>query len=322
MRYHHRVKNLQSVVFFGTHELAVPALEALGGLGIVPKLVVTRPRAGLREVDNSHHPVRDWARDAEVKTVRSRRAIDPELHEKIAALEPDLLVVVDYGRPLPPELLDVAARGAIEVHPSLLPKLRGAHALRAALAAGESKTGVSVFQPAEEPWGGPILLQEELEIVDHESFGKLLPRAQEMAVELLIKALKKVDRGKGKPKGKAQKDDNATHVPQIGGRHRKAPWSMAAAKVYDRLRAYSPPGMMAYYSYRPVEILSGTAMEWVEAPYGTTGTYLGMRQGKLAVLCGDSTVFGIERLRRPDAEPQGASAFARAEELRVGDRFV
>ncbi len=322
MRYHRRVKNLQSVVFFGTHELAVPALETLSGLDIVPKLVVTRPRAGLREVDNSLHPVRDWAREAEIKAVRSRQALEPELHERIAGLEPDLLVVVDYGRPLPPELLDVAARGAIEVHPSLLPKLRGAHALRAALAAGDSKTGVSVFQAVEEPWGGPILFQEELEIDGHDSFGKLLPKAQEVAVELLAQALKKVDRGKGKPKGKPQKDDNATHVPRIGGRHRKAPWSMEAKYVHARLRAYTPPGLMAYYSYRPIEILSGTSMEWVEAPYGTSGTYLGMRQGKLAVLCGGSTVFGIERLRRPDGEAQGASAFARSEELRVGDRFV
>ena len=198
-------------------------------------------------------------------------------------------MVADYGRALPPELLDVAARGAIEVHPSLLPKLRGEHALRGALAGGLNKTGVTVFQVAE---------------------------------ELLAKALQKVDRGKGKPKGKAQNAKIATRVPRFGGRHRRTPWAMKASQVYDRLRAYTPPGLIAHCRYRPLDILAGKPMEWVEAPYGTTGTYLGMRNGKLAVLCGDATVFGIERLRRPGDEPASASVFARAEELRVGDRFI
>ncbi len=105
-------------------------------------------------------------------------------------------------------------------------------------------------------------------------------------------------------------------------RHRKAPWSLEAPQVYDRLRAYSPPGLVAYYKYRPVEILHGMSMGWVEASYGSTGTYLGMRQGKLAVLCGNTTVFGIEQLRRPDGEVQSASTFARDESPRVGDLFI
>ena len=323
------MKNLNTIVFFGTHELAVPALDTMAGLELTPKLVVPRPQAGLGGDDPagsaSRHevsPVRAWAREHGVDAVRSRRAAEPALHERIAALEPDLVVVADYGRALPPELLDVAARGAIEVHPSLLPKLRGEHALRGALAGGLNKTGVTVFQVAEEPWGGPVLFQEELEIGEAETFGELFPRAQELGSELLAKALQKVDRGKGKPKGKAQNAKIATRVPRFGGRHRRTPWAMKASQVYDRLRAYTPPGLIAHCRYRPLDILAGKPMEWVEAPYGTTGTYLGMRNGKLAVLCGDATVFGIERLRRPGDEPSSASVFARAEELRVGDRFI
>lgn len=322
------MKNLRSIVFFGTHELAVPALDSLVELDLTPELVVTRPRVGLAAAEDGadsaeiENPVRAWSQERGVEVVRSRRAAEPALAERIAALKPDLLLVVDYGRALPVELLDAAPRGAIEVQPSLLPKLRGEHAVRAALAGGEKKTGVTVFQLNEEPWGGPVLFQQELEVGTDETFAELLPRVRELAGELLEKALKKLDRSKGKPKGKPQNAKIATRVPQIGGRHRRAPWALKAARVYNRLRAYSPPGLLAYNKYRPLVILAGKSLEWVEAPYGTTGTYIGLRGGRLAVLCGDSTVFGIERLRRPDGEVTSASTFARDEELRVGDRFI
>lgn len=318
------MKQLKTIVFFGTHELAVPALETLAGLELTPRLVVTRPRTGLADAnqDSPGHPVREWTREHGVRTVRSRRAAEPELQEEIAALAPELLVVADYGRPLPAEIVETAAQGAVEVHPSLLPKLRGAHALRAALAAGESKSGVTVYQVDEEPWGGPVLLQEELAIGPTETFRDLLPRAAEISNKLLAEALRKYDRGKSKPKGKAQNQKIATATPTFGGRHRKAPWTLQSSEIYDRLRAYTPPGLFAYYSYRPVEILSGIAMDWVNAPNGETGTFLGLRQGKLAVLCGNATVFGIDQLRRPGQSPQSASDFARLESVSVGDRFV
>ena len=323
--YHRRVKKIRSLVFFGTHELAVPALEQLAELELTPQLVVTHPRAGYApgDSDSRPHPVLDWSRRHGVDFVRSRRAAEPELRERIAGLEPDLLVVVDYGHPLPAELLEAVACSAIEVHPSLLPDLRGAHALRAALAAGMGTSGVTVFEVSEEPWGGPVLLQEKIEIDDRETFDELLPRGAELSCKLLSEALRKLDRSKKKPSGKPQKDSKSSvPAPRIGGRHRKAPWSLEAERVYDRLRAYSTAGLKAYFHYRPVEIVSGIPMEWVEAPWGASGTYLGMRQGKLAIICGGSTIFGIGRLRWPGGEVQGASEFALAERLVVGDRFA
>ncbi len=323
--YHRRVKNIKSLVFFGTHELAVPALELLAELELTPRLVVTHPQAGFARSPDAPvpHPVRDWARENGVDLARSRRAVEPALHERIAGLEPDLILVVDYGRPLPAELLAAVPCSAVEVHPSMLPHLRGAHAIRAALSAGMKKSGVTVIELNEEPWCGPILAQQELVIGEREVFGDLLPRARELSCKLLTQTLRKLDRAKGKPRAKPQKESpKAAKAPRIGGRHRKAPWSLKAERVYDRLRAYSPAGLKAYFRYRPVEILSGMPMTWVEAPYGSSGTYLGMRQGKLAVLCGEGTIFGIGRIRWPDGDIIAAGDFAFAEKLEVGDRFA
>lgn len=322
--YHRRVNKIKKIVFFGSHELAVPALGLLLELELTPQLVVTHPRAGYARADDPPvHPVIDWARDHGVDFVRSRRAAEPELRERIAGIDPDLMVVVDYGRPLPAELLEAIPCGAIEVHPSMLPNVRGAHALRGSLAAGMKTSGVTVFDVTEEPWAGPVLLQKELEIDERETFDQLLPRAQEITCKLLSQALRKFDRAKKRPKGKPQKVTKSTvQAPRIGGRHRKAPWSLKGADVYNRLRAYSSSGLKAYIRYRPVEIVSGMPMTWVEAPYGSSGTYLGMRGGKLAVICGESTIFGIGRLRWPDGEVQSAADFAFAEKLEVGDRFA
>ncbi len=319
------MNKIHSIVFFGTHELALPALETLLELEATPTLIVTRPFASyaLDEEDDSSHPVAEWAQQQGVDLVRSRRATEPELRERIAGLKPDLMVVVDYGMPLPAELLEAVEASAIEVHPSLLPHLRGPHGLRAALAAGVTNSGVSVFEVNDEPWSGPVHMQEEMEIGARDTFKDILPEAEQLTSKILTKALRKFDRAKKPPKGKPQKESKTTVAsPEIGGRNRKAPWSLKAENVYNRLRAYHPSGLKAYMRYRPVEILSGMPMEWVEAPYGSSGTYLGMRSGKLAVLCGESTIFGIGRIRWPGGETQTASEFAFAEQLTVGDRFA
>lgn len=322
------MKNLKSIVFFGTHELAVPALETLAELEALPRLIVTRPTVGVSRAafgdrsDRVAHPVKEWAKEHGVDVKTSRRALEPDLQERIAKLAPDLVLAADYGRPIPLEIIEMASRDALELQPSNLPKLRGEHALRTALVNGDNKTGVTVFRLEEEPWAGPIVMQEELPIEKHETFGELLPRAEELGKELLAKVLEKVDKSKKPPAGKKQNEKSATTTIRIDPRHRKAPWSMKAEGIYNRLRAYTPGGLDSYCKRRPIEILNGMPMGWVQESYGVTGTYLGMRQGKLAVLAGESTVFGISRLRRPDGEVQGASEFARFEQLEIGDRFV
>ena len=130
------MKNIKTAVFFGTHEVAVPALEALDTLGLTPELIVTRPEAGLapdkmslRPAEVFPHPVKDWAEAREIPLVRSRQATEPALLERIQKIKPDLILVADYGRDLPAEIRNTARRAVLQVHPSCLPKLGGPHAI-------------------------------------------------------------------------------------------------------------------------------------------------------------------------------------------------
>lgn len=323
------MKNLHKVVFFGTHELAVPALEKLVELELTPELIVTRPDAGLppgplsrREREPVPHPVKNWAEEHEIPLVRSRRAGEPKLEESIAKIEPDLLVVAEYGRPLPPKLIALAKRGALEVHPSLLPKLRGEHALRVAIAQGLNKTGVSVFLPDDEPWGGPILLKEEFKPDPEETFAEIAPKIHALACEMLAEGLGKVDRAKN-PKTRKQNPKQATKTPRMTTRHRKAPWQLEAKAVFDRWRAHTPPGLRTSIRFQDLVILKCSVLPWVNAPFGETGTYLGMRSGRIAILCGGQTAFGIEELvLGDDPEPMTAQDAAEQLSLSVGDQFI
>lgn len=323
------MKNIKKVVFFGTHELAVPALETLEEQGLVPALIVTRPEAGLApgpllrdDIEPAPHPVVDWAEEHEIPLVRSRRAAEPTLHERIAELEPDLLVVADYGRPLPKELLDKAPRGALQVHPSYLPKLRGEHAIRAALSLGYRKTGATIFRVDEDPWSGPILKNEEIPLDGEETYGELVPKVQALARELLAEGLAKLDKAKN-PKTRKQNPKSATKTPRITTRHRRAPWQLEAKDVFNRWRAHAPPGLVTSIKFQTFEIAKGLVMPWVNAPFGETGTYLGMRSGRMAVLCGGQSCFGIEEVRL-DGEEDGIPAAEAAEALgiTIGDQFV
>ena len=321
------MKNIQRIVFFGTQELAVPVLEKLNELGLKPELVVTCPRVGLlpgpmarEDEEPPPHPVVNWSEDKGVDCVRSEKAQEPELQERIGALKPDLIVVADYGRPIPPALLELAGRGGLQVHPSLLPKWRGEHALRMAISDGEKKTGVTVFIPNEEPWGGDILLSEELEI-EELTFGEAFPKATALALDLLEQGLTKADKSK-KLKGRKQNPKAATKTPRLTHRHRRAPWHLESGAVADRLRAHSPPGLFTSCRLKSIEIGAGRALKLVESPYGESGTFLGIRAGCLAVLCARQTAFGIEEVRREDGSSLSASEAAEELGLSVGDLFV
>jgi methionyl-tRNA formyltransferase len=323
------VKNIKKVVFFGTHEVAVPALETLAELELVPELIVTRPEAGLapdklslRPAEVFPHPVKDWAEAQSLPLVRSRRAAEAELLERIEKIAPDLILVADYGRDLSPEIRATAKRAVLQVHPSCLPKLGGPHAIRVAISQGDRRTGVTVFLVDDDPYLGPILETEEIPLEGHETYGEMVPKVQELACELLAEGIRKVDKSK-KPKGRKPNPKTATHTPRITVRHRRAPWQLEAKEIHNRWRAYSPPGLTTSIRLKPVEIVKGDVQPATNAPFGETGTYLGMRGGRIAVLCGRQTVFGIEEVRLKGHDGYiNASDAAQILGLKVADQFV
>lgn len=314
--------SIERLIFFGTPEFAVPTLAAIVEAGFGPILVVSQPtRPAGRGRKPKDPPVVVWARDHGIEVEQAESVKAEEFLAKIAPLKPDLAVVVAFGQIFPQSLLDLPKLGAINLHASLLPKYRGAAPVAAALTAGEKKTGVTTMQMEAGLDTGPILMQEETEIYDYESAGDLSERLSGLGAELMVETLKRLKKGSLKPR--KQRDDSATYAPRLSPEVGKINWALSAEEIANKIRACTPwPGAHALLKAKKVKILWAVPMAWETAPFGRVGTVLGVRQGRLAVLCGDSSILGIDSLQRPGKRALRATEFVNGERLRVGDRFA
>lgn len=313
---------VERIVFFGTPEFAVPTLDALVAAERKPVLVVTRPaRPAGRGREVQEPPVAEAARAHGLEVFQPERVKDGELIERLRELRPDAFVVVAFGQIFPGALLEVPKHGSINLHASLLPKYRGASPIQSAIANGEKKTGVTAMLMEEELDAGPILLQEEVEIHRSETAGELSQRLAEVGARLMVETLERLEKGKLKPR--KQREESASYASRFSKEDGRLNWALEAEEIYNRLRALDPwPGITANFKGRPLKVVWGVPMSWEKGPSGVSGTYLGLRQGKMAILCGGDTVFGIEELQRPGKSPQRASDFVNGERLRVGERFA
>jgi methionyl-tRNA formyltransferase len=316
------VSRTKKLVFFGTPAFAVPTLDALEAAGRTPLLVVTQPaKPAGRGQEIQEPPVAVWARERGIEVAQPASLKDEAFLERLEEIAPDVAVVVAYGKIFPPRLLELPRHGCVNLHASLLPRYRGASPIQAALLHGEKKTGMTTMRMEEELDAGPILLQEEVPVLLHETAGELTERLAPIGGLLVVATLEQLDLGKLKER--KQRDESVSYARQIVKEDGRADWALSAEELYNRVRAFDPwPGVHAHFRNQPVKLVWGVPMDWEDAPIGATGTFLGLRQGRIAVLAGDGTIFGIEELQRPGKKVLRASDFANGERMRVGERFA
>jgi methionyl-tRNA formyltransferase len=323
------------LVFFGTPEFAVPTLDALAAAGRLPAVVVTQPsRPAGRGQKTQDSPVARWALDRGLPLLRPEKVRDPgflaELRAAVPAPDvpdvPAVAVVVAFGQIFPRALLDLPRQGCINLHASLLPRYRGAAPIQAAVAAGETRTGVTTMQMEAGLDSGPILLQREVEIGPAETAGELAPRLAAIGGDLIVQTLERL--AAGDLVARPQDASLATHVPRLTRESGAVDWSLSAAELYNRLRAYTPwPGLTAELSGRPVKLVAAVpttmpTMPAMLAMLAAPGTYLGLVDGRAVVACGAGTALAIASLQRPGKRAQSAVDFANGERLTVGQSFA
>ncbi len=313
---------IERIVFFGTPEFAVPTLAALVEAGRGPVLVVTQPARPVgRGQKVQDPPVAAWARERGLTVAQPEKVRDPAFLARIQALAPDVAVVVAFGQIFPRDLLALPRLGCVNVHASLLPRWRGAAPIQAAIAANEGRTGVTTMLMEAGLDTGPMLLDEETEIGPDETAEGLSRRLAEMGGRLLVKTLERLERGDLEPR--PQDPAAATYPPRLTREDGRADWTRPADGIAARLRAYTPwPGQIAVLggvSGEPVKLVRVEVLQ--ESTEATPGTFLGMRDGRLAVACGEGTVLGVAELQRPGRKPLRAADFANGERLTAGALF-
>jgi methionyl-tRNA formyltransferase len=221
-------------VYFGTSDFAVPVLEALAASAHRPALVVTRPdRPRGRGRRLSRPPVAEAARVLGLEVFQPDRVNEPEAVERIAAAAPDRLALCAYGALIRDPLLSL--RPFLNVHPSLLPRWRGAAPVERAIMAGDAETGVTIMRLVAELDAGPMLLQEPEPIAPDDDYGTLTARLAPLGGRLLARALDE------DPPEREQPEEGVTYAERIEPDDRRLdPIRETADALARRVRALTP----------------------------------------------------------------------------------
>lgn len=231
------------VLFFGTPEFALPALEALHGASPYQVVaVVTRPdRPAGRGRAMRPPSVKERALALGLPVLQPPTLRAPEAVAALRALAPEAGVLAAYGQIVPLEVLALPPRGILNIHPSLLPRHRGASPVAAAILAGDQETGVTLFQLNEGLDSGPIIAQRRRPIDDRDTTGTLTAALARDGADLLLEALPRwLD---GSLPATPQDQSQVTYAPRITAEEARLDWGRPAAELWRRVRAFSPwPG--------------------------------------------------------------------------------
>lgn len=298
------------IVFFGTPEAAVVSLEALLDVGHDVAGVVTQPdRPSGRSGKPQPTPLKLAALERSIDVVQPTLPRAADLSQALQRIAPELLVVVAYGRILGPAILDMAPRGAVNLHFSLLPKYRGAAPVQWALARGEQLTGVTTMQMNERLDEGDILLQRELPILPGEHAPSLERRLSELGAELLVQTIARLEAGT--LVARRQEHGDATLAPRLSAKDGRVDLSMTALEIEGRIRGFDPwPGVWVALQGRRIRIVRARALEQQDAdgrPPGRVAEHL--PQGTVLV-CGGGSLLLIEQV-----QPEGRRTMSSQEAL-------
>ena len=235
-----------NILFMGTPEFSLPSLAALARSEQRLVGVVTQPdRPQGRKLLLSPPPVKVLAGELGLRIFQPERLSDPVFLEGMKSVSPDLIAVVAYGKYLPRSLWEFPPRGAINLHPSLLPKYRGAAPIQHALLNGESETGVTIFHITEAMDSGDIISRERVAVDPTDTYGSLGKKLFELGAGLLLETVRDIESGRA-PR-EPQDDSRASLAGKIKKADGLIDWSMSAGEIAIRVRAFNP--WPSAYSY-------------------------------------------------------------------------
>ena len=277
------------LIFLGTPAFAAPTLEAIVAAGHEVRTVVTQPdRPSGRGQHLMPPPVKEAALRLGLTVYQPERVRRPEAVEHLRALGAEAMVVVGYGQIIPQVIIDMAPRGIINVHASLLPKYRGAAPVQWAIINGETRTGVTTMQIDAGLDTGDMLLKAETGIGPDENAVELGKRLAAMGAELLVETLYGLERGTIQP----QKQDPAaaTYAPILKKEDGLIDWSQTAPAIHNRARGLEPwPG--AYTRFRGQKLHIWRSHAW-ETGGGPPGCLAGLKPPR--VFCGSGSLELVE----------------------------
>ena len=258
----------------GTPEFAIPSLKVVSQNTDLKLIFTKEDKRNARGNKIIYSPVKQFGLDNDIEVIQPKRMKDEEVIAKIKEINPDLIIVVAYGKILPKEIIDIPKYGIINVHSSLLPKYRGASPIHSAILNGDKESGVSIMYIEEGLDSGDVILKETCEITEDDTLGTLHDRLKELGAIGLEKALKLIEAEE--VKAEKQDDSKATFVRPITKEQAKIDWNSTKEVIFNQIRGLNPfPG--AYTHNEKNENIKIYKSEKLEKEYdGENGTVVEM----------------------------------------------
>lgn len=298
------------VVFMGTPDIAATCLEKILADGFDVVGVYTQPdRPKNRGMKLTASPVKILAQAHNIPVFQPENFREDADVETLRALQPDVVAVVAYGRILPQRVLDIPAKGCINIHASLLPEYRGSAPYQWAVLDGRLETGVTAMYLVREMDAGDMIDQVRTPIGPEETAGELLDRLAVLGADLLSRTLRKIEAGT--VTATPQDPAKVTYAPMLDKSMCPIDFTKSAAKIHDQVRGLHPwPVATAELAGRRFKIHACVVAEGSGAP----GTILGLTKTGLLVACGKGAI-EIRRLQADGGKPMAATDYFRGHPL-------
>lgn len=307
------------LVFSGTPRFAVPTLEKLVAAGHSVPLVVTQPdRPRGRGMELAFSPVKEVALRLGIDVLQPTAIKNnTEFRERLAAIAPDAIIVVGYGRIIPQWMIDLPRFGNLNLHASLLPKYRGAAPVQWAIANGEPVTGVTTMRINAGLDTGDILLQREIAITDDDTSESLAPKLASIGADLMLETLQALDNQSLQPV--PQDDSQATLAPILSKEDGRMDFSRSAQELFNRLRGFQPwPGAFTIFSGKTLQVRRAKP---ASLPFELKPAEIAVDAGGLFVGANANTALQLEEVQLEGKRRMTAAEFINGYRPKTGDRL-
>lgn len=304
------------IIYAGTPEFAVPALQGLIDAGHDIVMVLTQPdRPAGRGMQLKASPVKQLALQHGLRVYQPESLKSPEVQAEVAAVSAEVMIVAAYGLIIPTAVLNMTSQGCYNIHGSLLPRWRGAAPIHRAILAGDAETGVTIMEVVPKLDAGNMISKWSVPITESETTQSLHDAISREGARLMVEAMHTLQ-VTGQLPSEVQDESLVTYAHKLEKSESAIDWTQTAQQLSRQVRAFNPfPVATAQFKEQVCKLWFAQ----VAVGHGLPGTVLETQP--LRVACGEGAL-EIHELQMPGGKRQTAQQFVQGQHVQIGDRFL
>lgn len=311
-----------NIVFMGTPDFAVESLKSLYEAGHNILAVVSQPdKPSGRGMKLVATPTKEYALEKGIKVYQPEKVKNnEEFINELKSLNPDVMVVVAYGKILPAQILEIPKYGCINVHGSLLPQYRGAAPIQWSIINGDTETGVTTMYMDVGMDTGDMLLKETIQIENDDTYGSLYEKLKTLGGKLIVDTLKALENGEAK---REKQSDEFSMAPMIFKENCKIDWNKSAFDIRNLVRGVNPaPGAWTtlddmVYKIWSCEIINREALDLSKEKYEPGTVVVSNSKEGLIIVTGDNYI-SVKEIQAPNAKRMNILDYLRGKTIDLG----